>query len=485
MAVSALPYLLPEIQDTNLQIRKYVNFLICMMSRCQGNTVLSSKPLDLTINPSTACQLACPYCATGNGTMQRPATNLSPALHDTIVGGLLDELFVIRYFGTGESLLNKDFSRLLQAIKGKEIFTFITTNLSFPLTDNQVDRLLMSGLNILAASIDGIEQDSYAKHRIGGDYELIIDNMRRLIARKKELGLQYPLIEWRFLVFQHNLHEIESVRRLGKELGIDLLEVERGAAKAPGVGRGDESINEVPFSEYNENVGPTLSGPAIDAAITSKNTRLRQLLRDTSIQNTLPPAEYRFKKCDWHYFSSYIYPDGSVGPCSIDMDSGDEFGKITQHTHFNDIWNNEKYTDARAFVTEGKKTHSFCESCVFRVGMDQCFNSEVRGILWNSPDWVLKVLSGDPDLFFPAVDRFALNAEIQAISQNQDFHNGSYTMVGDRLRELRDRNLDKAAHLTPLIELLEQPLPAPEPHPAISKIKSIPSLWRRRANTHV
>lgn len=387
MAASALPYLLPEIRDTELQIKKYINFLICMMSRRQGNTVLSSKPLDLTINPSTACQLACPYCATGNGSMQRPSTNLSPALHDTMVGGLLDELFVIRYFGTGESLLNKNFSRLLETIKGKEIFTFITTNLSFPLTDNQVDRLLMSGLNILAASIDGIEQDSYAKHRIGGDYELVINNMRRLIARKKELGLQYPFIEWRYLVFQHNIHEIESVRNFAQELGVDLLEFERGAAKAPGVGRGDGSLSEVAFSEYNEIVPPTLSGPAIDAAIADKNTPLCQLLRDSTIQNTLPPAEYRFKKCDWHYFSSYFYPDGSVGPCSIDMHCGDEFGKITQHTHFNDIWNNEKYTDARAFLSEGKKTQSFCESCVFRVGMDQCFNSEIRGILWNSPDW--------------------------------------------------------------------------------------------------
>src|SRR5512137_1983491 len=109
MAGLALPLLLPPIQDQRLAYTKYLNFLVALMARRQGAIHVPSKPFDLSINPSTACQLACPNCETGNGTMTRPAINLDPRLHAHMLSGVADELFIIRYFGTGESLLNKKF----------------------------------------------------------------------------------------------------------------------------------------------------------------------------------------------------------------------------------------------------------------------------------------------------------------------------------------------------------------------------------------
>ncbi len=451
----ALPFLLPELHNPAFQFKKYLNFLLSLMARRRGAIALVSKPFDLSINPSTACQLACPYCETGNGKMARPAINLSPALHRHMISGLAEALFVIRYFGTGESLLNKRFSELLRDVKGKEIFTFITSNLSLKLTDKQIDQLLLSGLNLLGVSLDGIEQETYGQYRVGGSHDLVVDNLCRLVQRKKQLGLSYPLIQWRYLVFKHNVHEVKDVRRLAAQYEVDLLEFVKG------VGPRDDDGMILGPDEFD--IFPTMSGPALQAAKKSKNTLLYRLMMGSKAINRLPPGEIKHHKCDWHYMSSYWYPDGGVGPCCIATDIKQDFGKVTPNKSFSDVWNDKRYSNARALFSEGKHSGGLCENCKSKGIMDRYFNAELRGILWNAPAWVLKILSVAPDLFFLPIDHYYLSAEIQAITDNQQEFSGTYDDIGAVLRCVRDSDISKEPYLRPLIDLLADPVHSSNP----------------------
>ncbi len=69
MADTAIFAALPKINNPDLEYRKYLNFLVALRQRRRRTSVVSSRPFDITTDMSTACHLHCPYCGTGNKTI--------------------------------------------------------------------------------------------------------------------------------------------------------------------------------------------------------------------------------------------------------------------------------------------------------------------------------------------------------------------------------------------------------------------------------
>jgi len=396
------------IQNKALETRKYLNFLQVMRSRKNLSEICEGNPFDVSIIPCTACDLKCPYCGTTTGQMDRKRMIMRQDLHDKILNQLLDTLFVLRYFGTGETLLNKNFTEFSKIVRGREIYTYITTHLSLKLSDQKIDDLLSSGLTLLGVSLDGIEQHSYEKYRIGGNCNLVIDNMARLIKRKQALGLKYPYIQWRFLFFQHNEQEIPRARGLAHTLGVDILEFAQGFAPIDGSGV-------VRRASINSLEAP-VTGPALDSARRNKSTPLhRQISRGSFKEATVAPAKELNKKCDWHYYSTYVYPDGGVTPCDLKWSREDDFGDLEGPDSFPEIWNGEPYREARRLLSTPVNDDHPCMKCKNKGVRDKFFNTTVRAILLNAPEWVLLYLKDyHKDYFLPA-DYHFLNPELDAI----------------------------------------------------------------------
>ena len=83
----------------------------------------------------------------------------------------------------------------------------------------------IAGLNFLFLSIDGASQDVYSRFRRGGDLALCLDNVRRLLAARERKGSNVPYILWRFLTFEHNLHEVDEAIRIATDLGVDQISI--------------------------------------------------------------------------------------------------------------------------------------------------------------------------------------------------------------------------------------------------------------------
>jgi radical SAM protein with 4Fe4S-binding SPASM domain len=93
-----------------------------------------------------------------------------------------------------------------------------------PLDAKFAAELVDSGLDAIYVSLDGATKESYAKYRIGGDYALVLKNVQLLSKTKKAVGCKSPRLIWKFVVFPHNQHEIEVVRKRHKDLGFDDFE---------------------------------------------------------------------------------------------------------------------------------------------------------------------------------------------------------------------------------------------------------------------
>ncbi len=372
-------------------------------------------PFDVTINPSTGCNLSCPYCEVGKGDLLRPAGLLKSAHHDSIMGPLQDTLFIARYFGTGESLLNPRLPEMIALLQKSQVYTVVSTNFSFKLDDAYIDRLLDSGLTLLSVACDGASPETYEKYRVGGDFDLVTGNMRRVIARKRERGLEFPLVEWRFLVFSHNEHEVGIARQQALDMGVDIIDFYFGVTPKDE----ERQINGV-AKALNRSLQPATCGPGIDRAVRRKDTPFRTLPHPVVTAGSPVLSHQPAEKCDWLYFATYIYPKGEAAPCCHPGGPEQDMGILENGVE--GVWNGQYYQDARAYLKDSMHaSNALCVECPMPKSRDRQFNHVLSAIIRNAPLWFLKILALDGEYWLHPLDHVYLAQELGKINANRDF----------------------------------------------------------------
>lgn len=329
----------------------FSNFLRAKYEAWSGALLVKSYPSYLGIDPSSICQLRCPHCPTGVENERRKVgspvsfrnrTMLSADLFDALLDELGDYLFLIMFYNWGEPLLNKELPVLIAKAKKLDICTEIHSNFSLRLSDRFIEELLASGIDDLAASIDGFSQETYETYRRGGDFALAKSNLERCATVRDRLGLRTNIV-WNYLVFSFNEHEIELARRHCKGRGI--------------VFNTREAYTDNPdwLPSYRRNPPSTGSVPP---AVESR------------------PAS----PCAWHYDYTMVNADGSVSPCCAPWEQKDDFGLVVPGvTSFADVWNNGLYRKSRAaFAGRGikglDKITSLCLRCPFGESIQHLYS---------------------------------------------------------------------------------------------------------------
>jgi MoaA/NifB/PqqE/SkfB family radical SAM enzyme len=419
---------LPRIEDKLLEAKKYVNLLRALEARRRRSLVVRHVPYEITLDAATVCQLSCPYCTTGNGTIKRTRAILQPEIHRSVIAELADRLFLVWYFSTGEPLLNKNIADIIGQTKGKEVFSIISTNLSMELSDERLQALVGSGLGLLTVSLDGATPNTYRKYRRGGDFDRVVRNLRRIVQIKQELGLRYPLVMWRFLVFEHNAHEARDVLRLAREWGVDLVEFFPGSTP-------EEIVDPDAVRPFKgELLVSDFSSPFLKGAWQRRDTPIRRL--------GMPPAEPggptvpgTRSKCDWLYFGSMLFPTGAIGPCCVSNDEPDDFGHLAEGNLIH-IYNNERYRMARR-VMRGENIDSdvVCLRCPNAAAQHFQFRLTLRSILLNAPAWALKMIVSDLEQYVDPIDRLVLPNVIGLI-EGEELVRSVGTFTAAELREI-------------------------------------------------
>lgn len=450
MGDGALCHILPEISDERLQILKYTNFLAALRSRVMKTEKCGHLPIDLTVDFTTFCQLHCPFCSVGNGTIRRKRAQISLPFYESLLEDIGDALFVVWNFSAGEPLLHPRCSDLVRMGKKYEIFSIISTNLSLKLSQNKIDELLLSGLGMLSISLDGVDEVSYSKYRRGGDFDLVCKNISTLVRRKRELGIDYPIIEWRYLIFEHNEGDVEKAKLLAEKIGVDLLEF------YPGYAVEDPSDPDSVRPMKGPVPAPCILGPALDAGKTRNTPSLRRYLTGLQAKQFSSPSSDSM--CDWLYFSSMIYPDGSIGPCCVATDQEDDFAFFSRQ-RFPVLWNNSIYIDARRRCLDGQSSGTICDRCPAPHARRYQFRNRIRSILWNAPDWVLHILKAVPQDFFLPDDPFYMPLECEAIIQGEFLESAPDNEIIDNLQKIASTPNCSNEHLAQLPKLFKAVLP--------------------------
>ena len=138
---------------------------------------------------------------------------------------LITKIETIEAIGFGvnnEPLLNKDIFEMIKISNEKNINTALFSN--FTLAKNfKTEYIIKSGIKNIYIGLDGVDQKSYSKYRIGGNFNDVISSIKDVQNFKNKNNLKFPKIKIIFIVFKHNENILDKAKDLFDSLNISVF----------------------------------------------------------------------------------------------------------------------------------------------------------------------------------------------------------------------------------------------------------------------
>lgn len=287
-------------------------------------------PVSYSIEPTNLCNLRCPECPSGLGTLRRPLGLLNFDDFKEWIDQIKSTGFYVQLFFQGEPFLNKLIGQMIRYAQSNKMYVSISTNGHFINEDN-TDLILDNAPDKLIYSVDGLDEDSYKNYRVGGNFRQVDKGLRNLILKRNNKKLKLPFVEFQFIVMKHNEHLIDKVFQYSKEVGVDKV-----------------VLKTMQISNYQNAL----------KFLPSDNKFSRYIIEEGS---------YRIKnKMKNHCFAlwrtSVITWDGKVVPCCFDKDAEYKLGILNGKSFF-EIWKSKEYQNFRQQILDNRKNVNICNNC--------------------------------------------------------------------------------------------------------------------------
>ncbi len=303
----------------------YLSYFISLVIR---KSIFWGFPPVVMIEPTNYCNLKCPLCPSGNGTLRRAKGFMEFVVFQKIIDEIKEKSLMVVLWNQGEPYLHPEFSKMVQYAADNGLFTLVSTNANL---DLEAEKIIASGLDSMIISLDGVTQKTYNKYRVNGELKKVLENTRKLVQAKKKTKSNYPLLRWQFLVMKHNEHEIEAIKKLSKEMGVDKLELK---------------TVQIYSQEDIEKFLP-------------QNPKYRRY------KITGDDFELKFglkNRCRRIWTNAVVNWDGEVAICCFDKDNIFQPGNV-QEDKLEEIWKNQTIKKVRDQILKDRSKIAICRNC--------------------------------------------------------------------------------------------------------------------------
>jgi radical SAM protein with 4Fe4S-binding SPASM domain len=315
---------------------KLVNAFKLHISYCYTNlskTVFHwGSPDSISIEPTTKCNLHCLECAIGQNNITRPKGEITQALFEKIVKDVKTHIVHLNLYFQGESFLHSNIFSLIELAKKDKIYTTISTNGHF-LNQENVEKIISSGLDKIIVSIDGISQETYEKYRVGGSLEKVLDGLKLLSEKKKNRKAFWPYIEIQFIAFKHNENELSKLKEFFKDFGVQKISIKKAFVED--------------VSKNNE--------------LLPKNKKLSRYEKKENGEFVL--NRRNTNKCWRSWRSAVITWNGDLIPCCFDKNAKHSFGDLSKES-FKEVWKSQQSKSFRRQIKSNRAEIDICNNCV-------------------------------------------------------------------------------------------------------------------------
>jgi len=257
---------------------------------------------------------------------------LQPSFFNETIDSVYKDLIYLIFYFQGEPYLNPAFLDMVSYASKKGIYTATSTNAHY-LTEENAKKTVESGLDRLIISIDGTTQEVYEQYRVGGKLDKVMEGARNIVKWKKQLKSKTPFIFFQFLVVKPNEHQIEDIKALGAEIGVDAVRF--------------KTAQVYDYANDPHGLIPT-------------NQKYSRYKKDSAgqmqVKNGLGNHCWKL----WH--ANVITWDGIVVPCCFDKDATHQLGNL-KNKSFTEVWDSKEYHAFRKNLMTSRKSIDICANC--------------------------------------------------------------------------------------------------------------------------
>jgi radical SAM protein with 4Fe4S-binding SPASM domain len=304
----------------------WIGYLLSIITK---KVIVFGYPYAVSIETSAICNLKCPECPTGNKSLKRKQGLMTYSDFEEIIYQIKKYAIYVNLSLQGEPFLNKELLKMIQLADKNNIISSLSTNGHFLNYDTALE-IIDSGLKRLIVSLDGTDQETYEKYRKGGSFDSVIDGIKILSSTKAKKQVKYPEIVLQFIVFNHNEHQLNKIKELGKNLGVNKVELKSAQINNP------EEINLIP--------------------------NINKFSRYTVKNNKLELKSHQKNRCFRIWETMVITWDGTIIPCCFDKDTNYSLGNMKINKIF-DVWKSLAFNNFRKNILVNRKKIAICCNC--------------------------------------------------------------------------------------------------------------------------
>jgi MoaA/NifB/PqqE/SkfB family radical SAM enzyme len=378
--------------------------------------------LEIFLEISNVCDLKCAMCGVFSALDQNRFIHLKEEERGffngkhTSLEKLLEHALLVHCFGYGEPTIYPQFKEVIEYLSQYNVLIDFFTN-GMHLTEEMCEFLVEKKVFRIYVSFSGTTKEDYENIYLGGNYETVLSNIKRLAQTKEKYQSIYPQIEINSLAFQHHIDNIVNFIDLMADHGanyISLKPVETSdtipqlnphialmrpwkegellkQAKLKALERNihfdashfinvmsvhsaedfkiqhqqltkQEAI--IPISEL-KNLSKTLK------PISARNENIKEspILKENKIEGYLglrSPEITLEQPCFEPFKTFYVKRDGKVKPCCFSNKFENRFvtlGDINQNPA-EEIWQGLAFQTIQNSILEGKYPMNICNHCI-------------------------------------------------------------------------------------------------------------------------
>lgn len=163
-----------------------------------------------------ACNLRCPQCPRGTGTIPNTSASMSPEYFEKLCGRFkADGIRSVALFNWTEPFLHKQIARFVEIATRHRLKCAISSNLSLP-NIPALEDCFAAGLRELLVSVSGFTNDVQTIYHRNSNIDVVKGHLKRIA----ENPANAEKTRIKFLRFKYNHESAEPFRRLAEEYGM-------------------------------------------------------------------------------------------------------------------------------------------------------------------------------------------------------------------------------------------------------------------------
>ena len=320
--------------------------------------IANDLPATLYLETTNRCDSKCQTCIRTFTALEPPADLTLERLvriveqHPTLKRAVLH--------GIGEPLLNKDLFAMTDYLRGRGIWVTFNSD-AISLTDSKIERLLESPPDEFRVSMDAATPETYLKIRGVPQFDRVVDNVSRLVARQRELNRSLPKVSFWFTGIRANIHELPDLIRLAHKTGVDEVYLQRLVFYETGLAVREQSLHGTLEATVQESVEEA------ERLCQRHGIAFHASGATSPLQSLAPEAGSRpWAGCQRPWTVSYVTANGNVLPCCIAPWTAKDYKGAVLGNAFEEplaeVWNGKRYQTFRTHF-ESDTPPDPCSGC--------------------------------------------------------------------------------------------------------------------------